>query len=106
MGRSADPLLVVCASVHAEAVHFKHLLECARLYGSCACTKLMTEVVTSVTREVKNGRSKRGVNSMWQHSSRQVDMHRMLRNFKCGAAPPMTQAPVEPASQASAPVSL
>jgi len=106
MGRSADPRLVVGASVHAKAVHIKHFSECARLYGSCAGTKLVTGVVTSVTWEVKNSRSMTGVKATWQNNSGQVDKHLMLLSVKCGAAPPMTQAPVEPASQASAPVPL
>jgi len=106
MGRSADPRLVVGASVHAKAVHIKHFSECARLYGSCASATFVTGVVTSVTQEVKNGRSMTGVNATWQLNSGQVDEHLMLLNVKCGAAPPMTQAPVEPASQASAPVPL
>jgi len=106
MGRSADARMVVGASVHAKAVHIKHFSECARLYGSCARTKLVTGVVTIVTREVKNGRSMTGVNSTWQLSSGQVDKHLMLLSVKCVAAPPMMQAPVEPVSQDSAPESL
>jgi len=63
MGRSDEPRLVVGASVRAKAVHNVHSSECARKYGSCAGTKLLTGVITSVTREVNNGRSITGVNA-------------------------------------------
>ena len=105
-GRSLDPRLVVDTSVHAKAVHIKHVSECAQLYGSCSGTKLVTGVVPSVTREVENGLSMMGVNATWQLSSGQVDKHLMKLNVQCSAAPPMTQSPMERPSQASARLSL